>query len=185
MTDCPAVVSIQLATARDALDGHLAWGELIGPDLVVVPAPLDWLDAGAPLEVLLVSAAVRGPGLVERIKPAEITTFGLEANPAVATAAVRLAHPSRHMPAGGTVDTAALEARLATDPDLWTALESLGGVRRGIRDLPKVEVLGPVVQWETEIRRGLVKTTVYRLPHEIIINWCLFSPRCGCTGPWW
>lgn len=183
---CEPVVSIQRATAADPVAGHLAWGALVDRDAVVVPGPLDWLDqADGRLDVLLASAQFKGPGLVERIAPTGIQVLGLDSNPAGAVALVRLMHPSRHRPNQTVVDSGRLTDQIQRTGDVWSALEAEGAVPPGIRDLPVGEVLGPVNDWEVEIRANLVTTTLYRTPGEVSINWCWISPRCHCPPPWW
>ncbi|WP_019075900.1 hypothetical protein [Streptomyces hokutonensis] len=183
---CEPVVSIQRADVFDPVEGHLAWGVLMDRDLVAVPGPLEWLrDETIPLQVLLASSGGGTPGVVERIRLESARIVGLDTHTEGAVALVRLSQPALHRPVREAFDKRAFEARLAADPDVWTALEETRGVPPGIRELPLDGVLGPVRDWEIELRRALVQDDSRPTPGEIGTLWCSISPWCDCPGPWW
>jgi hypothetical protein len=187
---CEAVVSIQLATAPDALTGFLAWGALIDRDRVATPGPLDWLrDPTVRFHVLLASARRDGAGVVERLEVERAEILGLAGNPDGAAAVLHLAQPSRqHKPdVGAGISAADIATAIGGQPDVWTALEAVGGVPRGLRDLPVDRVLGPVVEWERITREGLVTTDLSATPDDAGIRWCCLFYRCpcDCPGQWW
>ncbi|GAA0463772.1 hypothetical protein [Streptomyces olivaceiscleroticus] len=175
------VVSIQRADTHDAVVGHLAWGVLVGPDLVVVPGPVDWLrDEKMPVEVLLAPKPTTGtaPGFIERIKVESATTLGLSTEPAGAVAFLQLAQESRFRPVGEEYQRQQLLAPLHENPDVWRAFESVGAVPAGVRELPAAELLSPVRDWETDHRRGLVNDESGRTVAEVVARICPISPKC-------
>jgi hypothetical protein len=186
---CVGVVSIQRDGAGDAVDRHLSWGMLVDADAVIVPAPLDWLrDPDVTFQVLIASARRTGPGLVERIQVRSATTIGLAAQPDGAAAMLRLAQPSAHRPFAEGFDSAAIEAALGADPDVWTALEITGVLPADVRTFPVSEVLGPVSIWERDRRENLVRDRI-DTPGGVIGILCCWIIRCNrcetCAGPWW
>ena len=174
------VVSVQDATAPDAVTGHLAWGVLIDAALVAVPGPLDWLlDGAAPrLEVLIADVAPGRPGLVERIRPERIDLWGLAGHATEAVALVRLGRPWPEQPEVGTVDPDLFHGNLdPSQPDVWTALEIAGAVPLGIREWSPREVLGLVMEWERWEREHLIRDTLVE-PHGPVST---YQPRiCVC-----
>lgn len=183
---CEPVVSIQRAVAANALEGHLGWGVLIHPEFVLTPAPFPWLDDPTlRLEVLLVSAQRDGPGYVERISPSGIDVAALDGSPEGAVALVQLAQRSNHQHFESRLDVDQLFEQLAGQTDVWTALEAIGAIPLGRRDLPVPAVLGPVVEWEVTLRAKLVTTHVIDLATPRWPFCPKILPWCDCPGQWW
>jgi len=183
---CEPVVSVQRTGVSDAVEGHIAWGALMSQDLVAVPGPLDWLrDDSLLFEVLVASARQDEPGFVERIRPEKVTILGVTDRPEAAAAVFRLTHPTRHQPAVKSFHRRDFEAVLASDPDVWTALEAVRAVPAGIQDFPRDQILGPVRDWEAVLRRDLVRDHSRGTVGELGSLWCSFVPWCDCPGRWW
>lgn len=189
--ECQPVVSIQQDVEGDAVARHLCWGVLVDDDVVVVPGPLGWLrDTSVVLEVLLASARRSGPGVVERIRLRHAEISGLRSVADDAAAILRLASPSRHRPFPSRCDRDELAARLTENPNVWTALEDVGAVPKGVPDLPVSAVLGPVARWERQRREQLVRDGLVAKPVDVASSWCCAAfPICcrhiQCVGPWW
>lgn len=183
---CEPVVSIQRVGAADAVDGHLSWGVLVEPDLVVAPGPLDWVrDDAVSWEVLLASAnSGNRPGFVERIRLERVEVLGFDAHPEGAAAALRLTQPSRHRPVGAAFDSEAFRDGLAGSPDVWAALEGCRAVPPGIRDRVPAQILPVVDAWEDTLRRRLVRTRGFQDPGAISVQWCKIFKTCDCSDRW-
>ena len=193
MTDfslaCEPIVSIQRVPATDAVSGHISWGALVAPDLVVVPGPVGPVLEAGPFEVLLASASPLGAattGSVERLRPRFAEAVGTPTSPDGAILALWLSHRSQHMPSGRALDAEELAATVDEESDLWTALEALGAVPDGIRELSPSQVLETVDTWERATWREIVTVTPLLLATggEVAIRWCRWRP-CNCPGPWW
>jgi hypothetical protein len=173
------VVSVQDSRKGDALAGHLAWGDLARPSLVAV-RDVDWAeDADADFEVLLASALPDGSGYVERIRPERIDVVRRSPSSEEKGAIVWLAQPSRH-PAPHP-DPAPGEARslARSGPDRAAVLAA--GPRPSDQAAADGSdaLLARIVEWERDLRRGLVQHDADDVPH-VQFWWCfLFG---GCWG---
>jgi hypothetical protein len=186
---CEAVVSIQLATAPDAVSGFLGWGALIDQNRVITSGPLDWLrDPTVRFNVLLASARRGGPGVVERLEVEHAEIVGLSTNPDGAAAVLHLAQPSAHKHiVSAAISADDIATALRTEPDVWTALEAVGAVPAGLLQLPVDRVLGPVEEWERIKRENLVTSNLSPTPGDAGFHVCcmFFACPCDCPGPWW
>lgn len=185
---CPGVVSIQRIAAGDAVDRHLSWAVLVTNDLVVAPAPLDWLrDPEVDFEVLVASARRAGPGVVERIRVRRADVVGLDGAPGGAAAILRLEHRSRHRPHAGEFERDEFEAVLAGETgevDIWRALVAVGAVPGDLLDREVLPVLGAVASWERARRAGSVHERLSS-PRELTGSWCCVFKCCDdCVGSW-
>lgn len=169
--DGPAV-SIQSATAPDAVTGHLAWGVLIQPALVAVPGPLDWLlaDSRPVLEVLLAEVGPGQRGIIERTRPSRVDVWALEGFPEQGVGLFRLPRPSTLAPTTRTPSAqAARQQTLTPDrPDAWTTLEAAGMVPPGFRDRSGDAMLRLIADWERSQQESLV-----RLVLSPVNTWCI------------
>jgi hypothetical protein len=183
---CPGVVSIQRIAAGDAVDRHLSWALLVTNDLVVAPAPLDWLrDPKVDFEVLVASARHKGPGVVERIRVRRADIVGLDGAPSGAAAILQLEHRSRHRPHTAEFVRDEFEAVLAEEADVWQALATVGAVPRDLLDQEVLPVLGPVASWERARRANSVHERLSS-PPELAATWCCLDKCCAaCVGRWW
>jgi hypothetical protein len=181
------VVSIQRAAAPNALEGHLGWGVLVDPEVVLVPGPLPWLeDTTIRLEVLLASAQWDGLGFVERIGPRSVEVAAINGSPEGAVGLIELAHRSHHKHFESTVRVERLFEQFAVQTDVWTALETIDAVPRGIRERPVTAVLGVVVEWETTRRERLVTARHWIDPGAPRWPFCpKWIPGCMPGGPQW
>lgn len=183
---CPGVVSIQRIAAGDAVDRHLSWAVLVTNDLVVAPAPLDWLrDPEVDFEVLVASARHEGAGVVERIRVRRADIVGLDKAPSGAAAILQLEHRSRHRPDVGGFERDEFKAVLAEEVDIWQALATVGAVPRDLLDQEVRPVLGPVASWERARRANSVHERLYSRS-ELVGRWCCPFKCCAdCVGRWW
>jgi hypothetical protein len=203
-TGANPIVSIQRVGAADPVQGHLAWGTLVGNDLIVVARGIDWIDQSESAEILLVSARSDGRGFVERAKPSSIHVLGVQTDRSGAVALVRLAHPAQHKAVLQLAETATFhrlfEQELVGSLDVGAALEAAGAVPRELASLPVQEVLGPVTDWE--VKPIPTRVNVGLPPDSVFTIWCSFTRTCDepegpqvdftdddptspPPGPWW
>lgn len=163
------IVSIQDARREDAVSGHMAWGELISPQLVAVRGSTWWTeDPLARFEVLLAAPedALPERAGIERIKPQRIELIPPGADGAERGALVWLAQSSTF---------------LAPYPESLGPLDPAGRESDGPPKLPPerdtAAVLEPVAARELELRRGLVQL----LPpgeENFRMWWCFIFGGC-------
>lgn len=165
------VVSIQDARQADAVAGHLAWGELLSPQLVAVRGSTGWTaDSLARFEVLL-AAPEHVPldaAAIERIKPRRI-----ELIPPAADGTDR----------GALVWLAQLSGLPAPYPETLGPADAPGGEADGpeIQGGPEWDprtVLGPVAAREEELRGGLVQPSAGSGDEEFRMWWCFIFGGC-------
>ncbi|TCC51509.1 hypothetical protein E0H73_41060 [Kribbella pittospori] len=182
-------MSIQRREAGSLAEGHLAWGVLAAPDMIIVHGPLGWLhDTGVVFDVLLAGAEPVGPGTVERIeaKQADIVGLGGDAEGAGAIAVITLSHRSRYQPQVASTAPSELRSALEQESNIWNALERLEAVPSGVRDRSPSDVFGPIEEWEINRRHGLIVSTELGGLDEVILKWCRITRTCDCpSSQWW
>lgn len=167
------VVSIQDARHADAVTGHLAWGELLSPQLVAVRGSTGWTtDPLARFEVLL-AAPEHIPldaAAIERIKPRRI-----ELIPPAADGTDR----------GALVWLSQLSGLPAPYPETLGPTDAPGGEAEGLEvqgppDWDPRTVLGPVAAREEELRQGLVQPSAGSGSgdEEFRMWWCFIFGGC-------
>ena len=173
MTDAGPVgliVSIQDARREDAVNGHLAWGELLSPQLVAVRGSTAWArDPLARFEVLLAAPEdiPLDAGAIERIKPRRIelippTVEGTERG-ALIWLAQFSAFPAPYAETLGPQDPAEEAGPDAMQvPPAWDA----------------AAVLGPVAAREQEVRQNLVQPSPDSGEGEFRMWWCFIFGGC-------
>lgn len=169
----PTLVSVQLSTAPDVVSGHLAWGELLDVDLVVVPGPIDWLGSSERIEVLVGSPESAFP--VQRFGFRDALDVGFPDNPEGRSATLRLQSPVLGVTLDGRLDSEALQQALRETSDVWAAMEISGWVSPETR-FRSVETLIPIGEQEQLQRETLPRKVDLGLRGWSI--WCLFTPRC-------
>ena len=179
------VVSIQNPDLGDAVAGHLAWGDLLTPQVVAVGS-VDWAYGNHPrFDVLLASPTDDGGGYVERIRPRRIEIVTKRDGGKERGAVVWLAQESNHPPAHPGAPAGRAEELFATRLTTGARRAALRRTadQAGMADVEAV--LGPVARWELEHRADLVSEVDEPASPNARMWWCfLFG---GCRGPrsWW
>ena len=172
------LVSVQESTPEHR---HLAAAVLGDNDLVLVPSPpRELLDPDRAFDVVTIPQPLDAGLFVERLRAAcaNVMWVGERRGRPVA-AMLKLDQPSRYPRTMGDFHGAALAAELArAEGDLWTALEVLGTVRRGVREGPPPEVLAALPDVERAQRRVTYRDHEY--PDVAQIGWSICRWLCIC-----
>lgn len=126
------LVSVQVAGARDAIEGHVAWGRLIHADCVIVHGPPWWLRRRANLEVLLAFEGPEDALQVERIRVSSMRICGINNRPELQFTCVNLMHAS---------------SAVADSVFLDKIFDGPGNNQEHLRAVLDVLMSGPVLDW--------------------------------------
>ncbi|MFJ5860270.1 hypothetical protein ACIQCM_02475 [Pseudarthrobacter sp. NPDC092439] len=165
------IVSIQDTRSEDAVAGHLAWGELLSPQLVAVRGSTGWTTDGLARFEVLLAAPEHIPldaAAIERIKPRRI-----EVIPPAADGTER----------GALVWLAQLSGLPAPYPETLGPADAPGGTAEGLEVQGPPEwdpgaVLGPVAAREEALRQGLVRPSAGSGDEEFRMWWCFIFGGC-------
>ena len=177
-------MSVQDAGARNAVEGHRAWGTLISEDYVVVHGLPLWLREDVNPEVLISPATPSRAGDGERLRIIRVDLLGLLDSSEVDLTGIRLSRPSGHPPVSSG-EPGGSDRRLESADELRSAPEDVLGSPDGISVSETAELLRPVVRWEELQRLSLVEAfRMPELPTERIwictvwgISWCRAARR--------
>jgi hypothetical protein len=179
----PVPLTEVLVSVQDAEPEHrhLAPAVLGDNDLVLVPSPpRELLDPDRAFDVVTIPMPLEAGYLVERLRArcANVMWVGERRGRPVA-AMLKLDQASRYSRTMGPFHGATLAAELArNEGDLWSALEGLGIVRRGLREGPPAEVLGALPDVERAQRRVTYRDHEY--PDAGEIGWSICRWLCIC-----
>lgn len=169
------IVAIQNARLGYDTDRDLAWGLLIGRDMVAVIDPPDWThDENVELEALL---AASGTELFKRVRIRSIEILSPGSSPGGAVAYARLTHPVGYNPPQRTLDLAVFESKLSTDPNVARALVDAGGFPTEARSLPVDRLPRPAARLVPDSRPARTRISVFTIPEEVILLTCRYF-RC-------
>ena len=164
---------------------HLAAGMLGDTDMALVPAPPPaLLDPAQDFEVVTIPVPL-GRYPIERLPGRCAHVLWLDGDRRTPVAAmVKLDRPSQYSRTMAPFSGPALAERLqATGGDLWESLESLGIVRRGLREGPPADVLAQVPEVERRQRALTYRDHDHRSAADIGFSLCRWLCICSPTGP--
>lgn len=168
------LVSLQdLRTGTDAVEAHVAFGVLVGPDLaiLVLPAAVERSEPAA-VEVLLATDDGDGAVRTERIRPRHLEIVSLAGSPDIKVGLVTLSHPSRFATwAPKRITHEGGIELLSRTQDLIASMDAIGIPWFSAADNVLSERLSKANEAEQARLKTLVRETESWTPEQIAFCW--------------